>query len=156
MIEKLIGALPVIKEGVIKGAALAAYVVDAMKDLRKYDPARDPWRSYRAEEISPEIAPLLEKARIKRGEIFITEKGIDLIIQHQNEDIEECKRYIMWKYLGELTYKEAFLDPVKVQKSGQQTEDSEALRQEVAQLRAEIQALTKALQDLRSTILIAN
>lgn len=48
------------------------------------------------------------------------------MIDHQNKDIEECKRYIMWKYL------------------------------EVAQLRAEIQALTKALQDLRSTILIAD
>jgi hypothetical protein len=150
MIEKLIGALPVIKEGVIKGAALAAYVVDTLKDLRKYDPARDPWRNYRADEILPEIAPLLEKARVKRGEIFIPEKGIDLIIEHQNKDLEECKRYIKWKYLGELSYKEAFLDP---QKNGQQ---DDGLREEVAQLRAEIQALTKALQDLRSTILMAD
>lgn len=153
MIDKLIGALPVIKNGVVKGAALAAYLIDAMKDIRKYDPARDPWRNYRADEINPEIAPLLEKARIKRGEIFIPEKGIDLIIEHQNKDIEECKRYIMWKYLGELSYKEAFIDPVEVQKNGQQ--DAE-LRAEVAQLRAEIQALTKAVQDLRSTILIAD
>ena len=153
MIKKLIGALPVIEEGVIKGAALAAYVVDAMRDLRKYNPARDPWRNYRAEEINPEIAPLLEKARIRRGEIFIPEKGIDLIIEHQNKDLEECKRYIKWKYLGELSYKEAFLDPVEVQKNGQQDAD---LREEVAQLRAEIQALTKALQELRSTILIAD
>lgn len=153
MIEKLIGALPVIKNGVIKGAALAAYLIDTMKDIRKYDPARDPWRNYRADEINPEIAPLLEKARIKRGEIFIPEKGIDLIIDHQNKDLEECKRYIKWKYLGELSYKEAFLDPVEVQKNGQQDEE---LREEVAQLRAEIQALTKAVQDLRSTILIAD
>lgn len=152
MIEKLIGALPVIKDGVIKGAALAAYVVDAMKDLRKYDPARDPWRNYRAEEISPEIAPLLEKARVKRGEIFIPEKGIDLIIEHQNKDLEECKRYIMWKYLGELSYKEAFLDPVKLKPDN----TGEDLRAEIAQLRGEIQALTKALQDLRNTILIAD
>lgn len=153
MIDKLIGALPVIKDGIIKGAALAAYMVDTMKDLRKYNPARDPWRNYRAEEISPEIAPLLEKARIIRGEIFIPEKGIDLIIEHQNKDLEECKRYIMWKYLGELSYKEAFLDPVEVQKNRQQDAD---LRKEVAQLRAEIQALTKAVQDLRNTILIAD
>lgn len=153
MIEKLIGALPVFKEGIIKGAALAAYLIDTMKDVRKYDPARDPWRNYRADEINPEIAPLLEKARIKRGEIFIPEKGIDLIIDHQNKDIDECKRYIMWKYLGELSYKEAFLDPVEVQKNRQQDAD---LRKEVAQLRAEIQALTKAVQDLRSTILIAD
>lgn len=153
MIEKLIGALPVIKNGVIKGAALAAYLIDTMKDIRKYDPARDPWRNYRADEINPKIAPLLEKARIKRGEIFIPEKGIDLIIDHQNKDLEECKRYIKWKYLGELSYKEAFLDPVEVQKNGQQDEE---LREEVAQLRAEIQALTKAVQDLRSTILIAD
>ena len=153
MIDKLIGALPVIKNGVIKGAALAAYLIDTMKDIRKYDPARDPWRNYRADEINPEIAPLLEKARIKRGEIFIPEKGIDLIIDHQNKDLEECKRYIKWKYLGELSYKEAFLDPVEVQKNGQQDEE---LREEVAQLRAEIQALTKAVQDLRSTILIAD
>lgn len=152
MIEKLIGALPVIKDGFIKGAALAAYVVDAMKDLRKYDPARDPWRKYRAEEINPEIAPLLEKARIRRGEIFIPEKGIDLIIEHQNKDLEECKRYIMWKYLGELSYKEAFLDPVKLKPDN----TGEDLRAEIAQLRGEIQALTKALQDLRSTILIAD
>ena len=153
MIDKLIGALPVIKNGVIKGAALAAYLIDTMKDIRKYDPARDPWRNYRADEINPEIAPLLEKARIKRGEIFIPEKGIDLIFDHQNKDLEECKRYIKWKYLGELSYKEAFLDPVEVQKNGQQDEE---LREEVAQLRAEIQALTKAVQDLRSTILIAD
>lgn len=153
MINKLIGALPVIRNGVVKGAALAAYLIDAMRDIRKYDPARDPWRNYRADEINPEIAPLLEKARIKRGEIFIPEKGIDLIIEHQNKDIEECKRYIMWKYLGELSYKEAFIDPIEVQKNGQQ--DAE-LRAEVAQLRAEIQALTKALQELRSTILIAD
>ena len=153
MIDKLIGALPVIKNGVIKGAALAAYLIDTMKDIRKYDPARDPWRNYRADEINPEIAPLLDKARIKRGEIFIPEKGIDLIIDHQNKDLEECKRYIKWKYLGELSYKEAFLDPVEVQKNGQQDEE---LREEVAQLRAEIQALTKAVQDLRSTILIAD
>lgn len=153
MIDKLIGALPVIKNGVIKGAALAAYLIDTMKDIRKYDPARDPWRNYRADEINPEIAPLLEKARIKRGEIFIPEKGIDLIIDHQNKDLEECERYIKWKYLGELSYKEAFLDPVEVQKNGQQDEE---LRKEVAQLRAEIQALTKAVQDLRSTILIAD
>lgn len=153
MIDKLIGALPVIKNGVIKGAALAAYLIDTMKDIRKYDPARDPWRNYRADEINPEIAPLLEKARIKRGEIFIPEKGIDLIIDHQNKNLEECKRYIKWKYLGELSYKEAFLDPVEVQKNGQQDEE---LREEVAQLRAEIQALTKAVQDLRSTILIAD
>ena len=153
MIDKLIGALPVIRNGVIKGAALAAYLIDTMKDIRKYDPARDPWRNYRADEINPEIAPLLEKARIKRGEIFIPEKGIDLIIDHQNKDLEECKRYIKWKYLGELSYKEAFWDPVEVQKNGQQDEE---LREEVAQLRAEIQALTKAVQDLRSTILIAD
>lgn len=153
MINKLIGALPVIKNGVIKGAALAAYLIDTMKDIRKYDPARDPWRNYRADEINPEIAPLLEKARIKRGEIFIPEKGIDLIIDHQNKDLEECERYIKWKYLGELSYKEAFLDPVEAQKNGQQDEE---LRKEVAQLRAEIQALTKAVQDLRSTILIAD
>lgn len=153
MINKIIEALPAIKTAAIKGAALAAYVVDAMKDLRKYDPARDPNRTYRAGEISPEIAPLLEKARIRRGEIFIPEKGIDLIIEHQNKDLEECKRYIMWKYLGELSYKEAFIDPVEVQKNGQQ---DDGLREEVAQLRAEIQALTKALQDLRNTILIAD
>lgn len=55
--------------------------------------------------------------------------------------------------LGEFSYKEAFLDPVEVQKNGQQ--DAE-LRAEMAQLRAEIQALTKALQELRSTILIAD
>ena len=73
MIEKLIGALPVIKEGFAKGAALAAYVVDAMKDLRKYDPARDPWRSYRAEEISPEIQALTKALQDLRSTILIAD-----------------------------------------------------------------------------------
>lgn len=152
MINKIIEALPAIKTAAIKGAALAAYVVDTMRDLRKYDPARDPNRTYRAGEILPEIAPLLEKARKRRGEIHITEKGIDLIIDHQNKDLEECKRYIMWKYLGELTYKEAFVDPVKLQPE----KVNEDLRAEITQLHGEIQALTKALNDLRNSILIAN
>ena len=151
MITKLTNYLPIAKAALIKGAALAAYVVDAMKDLRSYDPAQDPTRDYRAEDIAPEIRPLLDKARQRRGQIWITEKGIDLILQHQAKDIEETKRYIRWKYLGELTYKEAFLEPVK-----EPAPAAEDLQAQIEQLQGEMKALTKALNDLRNTILIAN
>lgn len=152
MIEKLTNMIPVFKTAAEKGAALAVYLVDIMKDLRKYDPAQDPARKYRAEEIDPEIAPLLEKSRQRRGAIFIPERGIDLIIEHQNKDIEEAKRYICWKYLGTMNYREAFIDPIQPAQ-GDNTED---LRREIAQLRRELAALTKAISDLRDTILIAN
>ena len=152
MIEKFTNVIPVLKTAAAKGAALAVCLVDIMKDLRKYDPEKDPARDYRSDEIDPEIVPYLEKARQRRGAIFIPEKGIDLIIEHQNKDIEECKRYISWKFLGTMTYKEAFQDPIEPEQ-GDNTED---LRREIAQLRREIAALTKALSELRDTILIAN
>ena len=153
MIEKITNMIPIVKSAAAKGAALAVCLVDIMKDLRKYDPAQDPARDYRAAEIRPEIAPLLEKARQRRGAIFIPEKGIDQIIAHQEKDIEETKRYIAWKYLGSMTYKEAFIDPVEDPQQGESAED---LRREVAQLRRELAALTQAVKDLRESILIAD
>ena len=153
MIEKITNMIPIVKAAAAKGAAVAVCLVDFMKDLRRYDPAQDPARDYRADELRPEIAALLEKARQRRGAIYIPEKGIDLIIKHQNEDVEECKRYIAWKYLGSMTYKEAFIDPVE---EAQPEENAEDLRREVAQLRREVAALTQAIKDLRESILIAD
>lgn len=152
MIEKITNMIPAVKAAAAKGAALAVCLVDIMKDLRKYDPAQDPARNYRADEINAEIAPLLEKARQRRGAVYITQKGIDQIIAHQEKDIEETKRYIAWKYLGSMTYKEAFIDPVEVKPE----ESAEDLRREISQLRRELAALTQAVKDLRESILIAD
>ena len=152
MIEKFTNILPEIKTAAAKGAALAVYVVEIVKDLRKYDPAKDPARNYRSAEIKPEIAPYLERARKRRGAVYIPEKGIDQIIDHQNRDIEECKRYISWKYLGTMTYKEAFLDPKELPEE----ENNSDLKREISQLRNEIAALTKAVKELKDSILIAD
>lgn len=99
-------------------APLAAKGVKAMTgaimDLKVYIPKDDKNRNYRINEILPEVAPVLERARRHRGAIHITTKAIDKLIKLQADDPGRAVNWLRWRYLGELDYKEAFVNPAQI------------------------------------------
>lgn len=111
---------------------------EAIADLKVYIPANDKNREYRKSEILPEVAPVLERSRVHRGAIHITQRAIDKLISIQNADPARAVAWLRWRYLGEITYKEAFIDPAtipiedRIAAQGKQIED---LKQQIEELK---------------------
>ena len=114
-----------------------------MRDILKgYKPEEDPWRNYRILEVAPELLPLLEECRIRRGKVYIPESVIDNLIKIQNKSLKQAEYWLKWRFLGTATYQEAHTIPEEEQPKV----NADLILNKIDNLQAQINILTNLLK----------
>lgn len=99
----------------------------------------DPFETYRAAEILPEVLPYLQQARKRRGAIYIPDYRIDKIIELQNEDIDKCITYIKYAFLGGASWLDVY---------GSEAEEKRAKKRAAEKQQQQIDDMQKKLDQI--------
>lgn len=113
---------------------------------------KDEFLAYRITELQPDIIDLIEKAW-KRGH-SVQHNEINKIIKLQNENLEMCKRYIGYKYLGTHNYLEVYGEKAQRDyKELEEKKEKEEFQKQIAELQGTIKDMQQQLWDMQGLLL---
>lgn len=108
--------------------------------MTKYIQEKDPNYNYRRFEILPDVWQVLERARERRGAVFISQNHIDKLIRLQEENEQKAIAWLKYLFIGELNYLDVYGENAAWKQCAKKTE-SENMICEIAALKNEISEL---------------